>query len=312
MPNRRVKVSPSEGNNWVLNVEHSSSQPGSAKSRFRFLNLAEGIQIAPDVVEIDTARERFAVVAQRLKQIAICGMWLNPYRGIPKVSFMPELDIVYLDERCEVLHCVENYRQASMDLPEVSASSAVVLPAGKLTEAKIKAGDRLQIRDVATGVLRTGRAAAIADESNDANEESQSEVGASTPGLRRFLESLLRWRSERRRGKRHVIPGSVAYFSIGNPQAQEVRDISTDGFYVRTEDRWSTGTSFLVGLEIINPASREVEAMISLRSKVVRTGPDGVGFVYDDDPEHRDPMLGTTNPEHLVQLQRFMQRIQRG
>ncbi|MBS1806439.1 MAG: PilZ domain-containing protein [Acidobacteria bacterium] len=282
------------------------------KSRFRFLNLAAGIQIAPDVVEIDTARERFAVVAQRLKQIAICGMWLNPYRGIPKVSFMPELDIVYLDERCEVIHCVASYRQASMDLPEVNASSAVVLPVGKLGEARIKAGDRLQIRDAATGVLRTGRAATAVDGPAQLSEESQDAMEASTQRLRSFLGGLLRWRSERRRGKRHVIPGSVAYFSIGSPQAQQVRDISTDGFYVRTEDRWSKGTSFLVGLEIINPASREVEAMISMRSKVVRTGPDGVGFVYDDDPVHQDPMLGATNPEHLVQLQRFMQRIQRG
>lgn len=312
MHDRRVKVSPSEGKNQVLSVEHSSSQPGSAKSRFRFLNLAEGIQVTPDVVEIDTARERFAVVAQRLKQIAICGMWLNPYRGIPKVSFMPELDIVYLDERCEVLHCVENYRQASMDLPEVSASSAVVLAVGKLNEARIKPGDRLQIRDVATGVLRTGRAATIADEDTEENDESQSEPGESGTGLRSFLTRLLRRKSERRRGERHMIPGSVAYFSIGNPQPQEVRDISTDGFYVRTQDRWSKGTSLLVGLEIINPASREVEATISLRSKVVRTGPDGVGFRYDDDRVHRDPILGTTNPEHLVQLQRFMQRIRRG
>jgi hypothetical protein len=109
-----------------------------------------------------------------------------------------------------------------------------------------------------------------------------------------------------------VIPGSVAYFSLGNPRAQEVSNISTDGFYVRTEDRWPQGTSLLVGLQIINPMSHEVEARISVQSKVVRAGSDGVGFTYDDEAAQRNPRLGLTNPEQLVQLQKFLQRIQRG
>ena len=266
----------------------------------------------PEVVEIDTAVETFAAVAQRLKGIAKCGIWLNPYRGVPRVSFMPELDIVYLNEDCEVLRCIESYRQASMDLPEMNASSAVVLPSGSLTAARIQVGRRLEIRDAVTEALKTSRVVTGADESVEQNDESREGAGESGMGLRSFFGGLLRGKSDRRRGKRHVIPGSVAYFSIGSPRGQEVKDISTDGFYVRTQDRWSEGTSLLVGLEIVHPTSREVEAMISVRSKVVRTGPDGVGFVYDDEREHRDTLLGATNPEHLVQLQRFMQRIQRG
>ena len=268
--------------------------------------------VAPDLVEMDTARERFAAVSKRLKAIADCGIWLNPYRGIPRVSFMPELDIVYLDDRLEVLRFVEKYSQSSMELPNVNASSAVVLPAGSVGAARIEAGSRLEIRDAVTGVPRIGYLAASPDESARERELATEVAEEPGGGLRGLLGGLLRGKSERRRGKRHAIPGSVAYFSIGSPQAQEVRDISTDGFYVRTGDRWSEGTSLLVGLEIVNPASREVEAMISVRSKVVRTGTDGVGFVYDDQAEHRDPMLGATDPEHLVQLQRFMQRIQRG
>jgi hypothetical protein len=293
-----------------MSVEHSPSQLRSARE-LRILNPTTGAVVTPHVVEFDTARESFTGVAQRLKGIASCGIWLNPYRGIPRVSFMPELDLIYLDEGARVLCCIASFRQSSMDLPEVNADSAVVLAAGRLSAAGIQVGQRLEIRDAASGVLKSGRVLASADE-GVAKVNARDEPVEFRTGLKTFFGGLLRGKSDRRRGKRHMIPGSVAYFSIGSPQAQEVRDISTDGFYVRTQDRWSKGTSLLVGLEIINPTSREVEAMISVRSKVVRTGLDGVGFVYDDERAHRDPILGVTNPEHLVQLQRFLQRIQRG
>jgi len=295
------------------------------KVRLRLLNPAEGTVITPDVVEIDTARETFTAVAQRLKNIANGGIWLNPYRGIPRVSFMPELDIIYLDERCEVLRCIESFRQSSMELPEMSASSAVVLPAGRLSAGRIQFGYQLEIRDAVTGVWKAGHSRASEHVSSTGELEAPADAstnrsGEWSKGLKSFFGGLFGGKkeetkpqpSDRRRGKRHVIPGSVAYFSIGSTRAQEVSNISTDGFYVRTEDRWSAGTSLLVGLQIINPMSREVEAMISVQSKVVRTGPDGVGFVYDDEPGHRNTMLGATNPEQLVQLQKFMQRIQRG
>jgi hypothetical protein len=309
-----------------MSVEGSSNQPESAKAqpespkaRLRILNPTEGTVVTPDVIEIDTTCETFTAVAQRLKGIANGGIWLNPYRGIPRVSFMPELDIVYLDEHCEVIRCLETYRQASMELPQVNAVSAVVLPAGRLSAARIQFGDQLEIHDAVTGVRIAGRALRSAHEAEteSAREDGQTEVSR---GLKGFFGGLFRGKreeakqgpSDRRKGQRHVIPGSVAYFAFGSTQPQEVRDISTEGFYVRTGERWSEGTSLMVGLHIISPTSREVEAMISVQSKVVRTGSDGVGFVYDDEPAHRNSMLGATNPEQLVQLQRFMQRIQRG
>lgn len=294
-----------------MSVESNSRRPQSEQRRLQVRNRTEDTAVTPDVAEIDTSRETFSAVAQRLKGIANCGIWLNPYRGIPRVSFMPELDIIYLDEFFEVLRCIEGYRQASMELPEIAARSAIVLAAGQLSAARIQSGHKLEISDAMTGALRIG-IAPLADEDSPAADEVKNIPESSETGLRSFFRRLLRMNSDRRKGKRHVIPGSVAYLSIGSPQAQEVRDISTDGFYVKTDDRWSPGTTLLVGLEIVNPSSRAVEAMISVRSKVVRTGTDGVGFVYDDELSPQHPMLGATDPEHLVQLQKFMQRIQRG
>src|SRR3569833_2313885 len=140
-----------------MTVESNSIQPMIAKARLRVLNPTEGTVVTPDVVEIDTTLETFNAVAQRLKDIARGGIWLNPYRGVPRVSWMPELDIVYLDEHCEVLRCIESFRQSSMELPEMTASSAIVLPAGRLSAARIQFGDQLEIHDAVTGARRAGR-----------------------------------------------------------------------------------------------------------------------------------------------------------
>ena len=292
----------------------------SERARLRVSNPAEGTVITPDVVEMDTTRETFTAVAQRLKNIASIGIWLNPYRGIPKVSWMPDLDIVYLDEQFQVLRSIENFRQAVMNLPDVAAASAVILPAGKLREARVQPENRLELRDAVTGARRTIETTLGAPVDEKTTDASQDRGTGFAELLKRFLAGLLGRKpeganatsSDRRKEKRHTIPGSVAYFSIGSPRPQEVSNISTEGFYVRTPDRWSEGTSFLVGLQIVNPLSQEVEAMISVQSKVVRTGTDGVAFIYDDEPAHRTPILGARNPEQLVQLQRFIQRIQKG
>jgi hypothetical protein len=75
--------------------------------------------------------------------------------------------------------------------------------------------------------------------------------------------------------------------------------ISTEGFYVLTEERWPPGTSIMVCLQIINTASHHVEALISVQSKVIWLGTDGVGFAFDDDPIHQSSRPAVANVEEL-------------
>jgi hypothetical protein len=292
-------------------------------SKLRVMNTAEGTLITPDVVLIDPRRETFTAVAQKLKDIASSGVWLNPYTGIPKLDWVPELDIVYLDEQFQVLRCIESYKQGLMSLPETSACTAVVLPSGRLSAARVRFGDQLEIRDAATGVLWERPVTKSEDAVADGSVRSHGLVhqhAVQGKGLKGIFSWLFQGQKEepkqeeardRRKGERHAIPGAVAYFSIGNPRGNEVSNISTEGFYVRTADRWLPGTSLLAGLEIINPASHEIEAKISVQSKVVRIGSDGVGFAYDDEPEHHNFHLGARNPEQLAHLQKFLLLIKR-
>ncbi|HEY1575594.1 MAG TPA: PilZ domain-containing protein [Terracidiphilus sp.] len=299
-------------------VEPNRSPQRSAK--LRVVNPTEGTVVTPDVVQMDTASETFHTVAEKLKDIARGGIWLNPYRGIPKVSWMPELDLVYLDVHLQVLRSIEGYRQSTMNLPAMKAASALVLPSGRSSAARVQFGDQLELRDVATGT-KLALGAAEADGSADRNgQRHKPEEHEHAKGLKGLWAQLFRTErdapevnpAERRRAERHEIPGTMAYFAMGSPRPCVVANISTEGFYVRTQDRWAAGTSLLVGLQITSPGSHGMEASISVQSRVVREGLDGIGFVYDDEPAHHNQRLGVANPEQFVQLQRFLQRIQRG
>jgi len=298
--------------------ESTLSQHEAEEPRFRVLNRAKGTIITPDVARIDTAYDTFNSVEGKFNDIAHGGVWLSPYKGVPKVSWMPDLDVAFLDEQFEVLRCIEGYQQAKMELPEIHAESAIVLPAGRLSAARIQFGDRLEFRDAATGIPLAREARS--EEASEKSELYLSKSEAHKKGLKGLFGTLFGRKNEeskevssdRRKGKRQVIPGSVAYFAIGGPKPFEIANISTEGFYIRTKDQWAAGTSLLVGLQIVNPASREVEAAISVQSKVVRLDSEGVGFAYDDEPMHSNPRLGMTNPEQLVQLRKFLQRVQKG
>ena len=244
----------------------------------------------------------------------------SPYRGIPEVDGIPDLDLVYIDPYFRVLRCLEGYRQLSMKLPDISASSALVLPSGRVSEARIQLGDKLELRDAVTGSLWGGCAALDQDPSlkvavESTNHDLQDQPKPQPKGLRRILGRLLSPKekpkpSDRRKAGRHAIPGLVAYFSLARLRKRYgVKSISTEGFYVLTEERWPPGTSITVGLQIINPTSRQIEAMISVQSKVIWVGTDGVGFAFDDDPLHRNRQLTITSVEELQQLKKFLQMI---
>jgi hypothetical protein len=86
----------------------------------------------------------------------------------------------------------------------------------------------------------------------------------------------------RRSSERHRAPQLEAYYWNGaNALPHCVRDISATGAYIVTEERWHPGTVLTVTLQ---STDEYIEARpprsITVRSKVVRWGIDGVGFAF--------------------------------
>ena len=76
------------------------------------------------------------------------------------------------------------------------------------------------------------------------------------------------------KGSAGAVPGLAAYYWTGAaPKAHSIRDISSTGLYVVTEERWYPGTLILMTLQ--EPKGEEsVEHSISVHSRAVRWGND--------------------------------------
>jgi hypothetical protein len=93
----------------------------------------------------------------------------------------------------------------------------------------------------------------------------------------RWLELLSS--RERRKAKRQESPDVVAHYWDGAaPLAHRIRDISSTGLYLLTEQRWYPGTVVRISLQSESVVEADPGHSVVVNAKVVRSGTDGVGL----------------------------------
>jgi hypothetical protein len=99
------------------------------------------------------------------------------------------------------------------------------------------------------------------------------------PGMSWLARVLFR---EHRRTERQRTPQLDAYYWNGAKAVpHSVRDISSTGAYIVTEERWHPGTVLMVTLQSTDEyIDSRPPLLISVQSKVVRWGTDGVGLTF--------------------------------
>jgi len=96
--------------------------------------------------------------------------------------------------------------------------------------------------------------------------------------------------SERRKADRlRAAELSAFYWTGAAPVQHGIRDISSTGLYLVTEERWYPGTLVMMTLQKTDDAPGDSERSIAVQSKAVRWGTDGVGldFVLQDSSDRR-------------------------
>ena len=99
------------------------------------------------------------------------------------------------------------------------------------------------------------------------------------PGMSWLARMLFQ---EHRKTERQRAPQLDAYYWNGAKTVpHSVRDISSNGAYIVTEERWHLGTVLMVTLQSTDDYIDARSALsISVQSKVVRWGIDGVGLTF--------------------------------
>jgi hypothetical protein len=122
---------------------------------------------------------------------------------------------------------------------------------------------------------------------------------------------LQRWwdmdSAEKRSSPRETLPSIVAfYFSGGAPVPHGLRNISLDGAFVYTDERWFPGT--IVRMTLADHREPSASRSITLNAMVVRSENDGVGFQFffmkeknqrrREPPAKDSPLVSVTKTQH--------------
>jgi hypothetical protein len=122
------------------------------------------------------------------------------------------------------------------------------------------------------------------------------------------------WSPDPRKAPRVRTPGLAAYYWNGEaPVAHGIRDISSSGLYVVTEERWYPGTLVLMTLQRNDLGDEMAERSIAVQSRAVRWGPDGVGlqFLLPDEQERRRGNPQILDAAGRKEFERFLGQLKR-
>jgi hypothetical protein len=103
---------------------------------------------------------------------------------------------------------------------------------------------------------------------------------------------------------------SAYYWTGAAPAHHGIRDISSTGFYLVTEERWYPGTLVMMTLQKTGDTPDGSERSIAVQSKAVRWGTDGVGleFILPDGKGRRDDTALRSGADRKS-LDRFLQGL---
>lgn len=302
-------------------------------------------------LEVAVADLAYSAIAEKMQSLALKsgeGLWVAPFRGLPTAGLHAPLDLMYLDDQGCVLNTVESFPTFQVNPSNSTPASVLVLPSHSIYSSQTQAGDQLvlcvaeEMEACLNGLanskstvtvqsavllreepLWSGGPGTVEFETPAPKERSSKEqlhemtlMNPSAKNTRTPKSWLERWWSpDPRKAPREQAPGLAAYYWNGSvPEAHGIRDISSSGLYVVTEERWYLGTLVLMTLQKNDAGEEIAERSIQVLSRAVRWGQDGVGlqFVLADSKEVRKGKTPLMEVAEKKELDRFLQQLKKG
>lgn len=275
------------------------------------------------------------------------GLWLVPFRGIPVTRDQIPLDLIYLDDKCRVIELVEAFPLFRVSDFCAGATSVLALPTQSISSSQTRRGDqlilcvakdlesRLEQISCSCDVTRAFESATLLPAQTDwrsgsdkpqsmnqlKDEPIESEqiqvtgpVKTEIQNFRSTKNWLKRWWTpDPRRAPRQTSPGLSASFWTGaSPEkSHAIRDISSTGMFLMTNERWCPGTVIRMLLTNIGNGVQNPESSICVQSRAVRWGNEGVGlqFVVQDNQKLRNGQNRVSDGANRRELDEFLRQV---
>jgi hypothetical protein len=330
--------------------DNSSGGSGGSEARNRCAynktrGYILGVEIACGDFTSATLAERMPLISPK----SGAGLWMVPFRGIPATDVQVPLDLIYLDADRRVIETVEFFPTFRVSPSSPAAASLLALPIHTIFASHTQSGDQIafgHIEDVEHELAVLFGSGAAANAANTALETQHEPATAGVPALQKeearprqvaappepveeaaTPESLKKETPKKKKGwlqrflapeevqprknLRESLPGLTAYFFTGGtPVAHTIRDISSTGLFVVTDERWYPGTLVQMTLKKTEEGMPRTEYSIALMAKSLRWGNDGVGVAF----VLRDPRNSGYDAFHAegatrAELDQFLEKI---
>jgi hypothetical protein len=147
----------------------------------------------------------------------------------------------------------------------------------------------------------------------DLIEPGMTDVNPPKSWLERWWSPDPRKAPDLRKASREPLTGLAAYYWTGAaPKAHTIKDISSTGLYVVTEERWYPGTLILMTLQHEEGGESSVERSIAVHSRAVRWGNDGVGLQFILQDSAADLGGSQVQAAGKRELDQFLSRLRQG
>lgn len=302
-------------------------------------------------LEVAIADLSYSALAEKMLSLELKsgeGLWITPFRGLPETGVTAPLDLIYLDDHGCAIDIVESFPTFQISPSKPAPASVLVLPAHSIYSSQTQAGDQLVLcmaeemgaclDGLANGKSSFTVQSAVllreqplwsegpgivefetpAPQARSSKEDLHeiSLVKAEAKNFRAPKNWLERWWSpDPRKAPREKSPGLAAYYWNGAaPEAHGIRDISSSGLYLVTEERWYPGTLILMTLQRNDCGEQTAERSIQVLSRAVRWGHDGVGlqFMLADSKEAQIGGAPLMESADRKELEKFLKQLKRG
>jgi uncharacterized membrane protein (UPF0127 family) len=207
------------------------------------------------------------------------GYWIDRPNGINTVGIFAARDLIYLDNGNKVIQAIESVRPMHFAHFHGRAATALALPPGAIQSSQTQLGNQILVCEAEEMVFRLrGTPKPKGDTATPAAKATEGEEAPA-----RATDTKDRRISPRRRW-----PHLAAFDTEGESVLLHgVRDISTTGLYVITQERWPIGTQVRLSLQRTDGLDDTSMIPTTVELRVSRWGEDGVGLEFvKADPEH--------------------------